>query len=281
MLMVKKFIRPNNYLGMHQLMRRTLHTSLRPVALSKNYDWVLLQNFRLKENNSILQVKCSSKRIITRHHTTTTHEQSIREPKREIGFMGWFLLFVPIATFCLGTWQVKRRKWKLELMQALHSKTTAEPIDLPDDLQEINSLEYCPVRVRGEFDHSREILLGPRSLLLHGDAASQGGLISPGGGQSGALVITPFKLADRNFEILVQRGWVPTSHKDASTRVAGQVEGEVELVGIVRLAEKRAPFVPQNKPGNAVANSTVPKGPIGGQTRVTLRNEHMSYIFTW
>lgn len=252
----------------------------------------------------MLQVKCSSKRLITRQHTTTTHEQSMREPKREIGFMGWFLLFVPIATFCLGTWQVKRRKWKLELMEALHSKTTAEPIDLPDDLQELNSLEYCPVRVRGEFDHSREILLGPRSLLLHGDAASQGGLIAPGGGQSGALVVTPFKLADRNFEILVQRGWVPTSHKDASTRVAGQVEGEVELVGIVRLSEKRAPFVPQNKPGNrywyyrdvegmgreldtapvfldAVANSTVPKGPIGGQTRVTLRNEHMSYIFTW
>ena len=27
--------------------------------------------------------------------------------------------------------------------------------------------------------------------------------------------------------------------------------------------------------------TTVPGGPIGGQTRVTLRNEHLQYIFTW
>lgn len=32
---------------------------------------------------------------------------------------------------------------------------------------------------------------------------------------------------------------------------------------------------------DAVSESTVPGGPIGGQTRVTLRNEHMSYILTW
>lgn len=29
------------------------------------------------------------------------------------------------------------------------------------------------------------------------------------------------------------------------------------------------------------AGSTIPGGPIGGQTRVTLRNEHMQYIITW
>lgn len=29
------------------------------------------------------------------------------------------------------------------------------------------------------------------------------------------------------------------------------------------------------------AGSTTPGGPIGGQTRVTLRNEHMQYMVTW
>lgn len=29
------------------------------------------------------------------------------------------------------------------------------------------------------------------------------------------------------------------------------------------------------------AESTVPGGPVGGQTRVTLRNEHLQYIITW
>ncbi|PIO37835.1 hypothetical protein AB205_0103900 [Aquarana catesbeiana] len=30
-----------------------------------------------------------------------------------------------------------------------------------------------------------------------------------------------------------------------------------------------------------ITANTVPGGPIGGQTRVTLRNEHMQYIVTW
>lgn len=32
---------------------------------------------------------------------------------------------------------------------------------------------------------------------------------------------------------------------------------------------------------DAKYESTIPGGPIGGQTTVSLRNEHLSYIFTW
>lgn len=32
---------------------------------------------------------------------------------------------------------------------------------------------------------------------------------------------------------------------------------------------------------DAVVSSTVHGGPIGGQTRISLRNEHLSYIITW
>ena len=32
---------------------------------------------------------------------------------------------------------------------------------------------------------------------------------------------------------------------------------------------------------NYLLDSTIPGGPIGGQTRVQLRNEHGSYIITW
>lgn len=32
---------------------------------------------------------------------------------------------------------------------------------------------------------------------------------------------------------------------------------------------------------DAKAETTVPDGPIGGQTRVTLRDEHLSYSLTW
>ena len=32
---------------------------------------------------------------------------------------------------------------------------------------------------------------------------------------------------------------------------------------------------------DAKAETTVPGGPVGGQTRVSLRNEHLSYVMTW
>lgn len=32
---------------------------------------------------------------------------------------------------------------------------------------------------------------------------------------------------------------------------------------------------------DATNDFDVPGGPVGGQTRISLRNEHLSYIFTW
>ncbi|OXB69061.1 hypothetical protein ASZ78_009537 [Callipepla squamata] len=104
--------------------------------------------------------------------------------------------------------------------------------------------------------------------------------------------------------ILVNRGFVPKKKLKPETRLKGQIEGEIDLTGVVRLSEKRKPFVPENnieknrwhyRDLEAMAavtgaepilidadfRSTVPGGPIGGQTRVTLRNEHMQYIVTW
>lgn len=37
--------------------------------------------------------------------------------------------------------------------------------------------------------------------------------------------------------------------KNPQTRLNGQIENEVELIGIVRLNEKRSPFMPENKGG--------------------------------
>jgi len=39
---------------------------------------------------------------------------------------------VPVLSFGLGTWQVYRRNWKLNLIHDLKQKTTAPPIELPE-----------------------------------------------------------------------------------------------------------------------------------------------------
>ncbi|CDW61186.1 SURF1 domain containing protein [Trichuris trichiura] len=82
------------------------------------------------------------------------------------------------------------------------------------------------------------------------------------------------------------------------------LEGEVEVIGVNRLNEKRPPFVMKNDPVrnmwfyrdvNAMAAlhntapvyleadavSTVDGGPLGGQTNVQIPDNHTAYIVTW
>ncbi|XP_012520150.1 PREDICTED: surfeit locus protein 1 isoform X2 [Propithecus coquereli] len=210
----------------------------------------------------------------------------------EDSFLQWFLLLIPVTAFGLGTWQVQRRKWKLNLIAELESRVLAEPIPLPADPVELKALEYRPVKVRGHFDHSKELYMMPRTMVDPAREAREAGRISSSA-ESGAHVITPFHCPDLGTTILVNRGFVPRKKVNPDTRRKGQIEGEVDLVGMVRLTETRKPFVPENNPeGNhwyyrdleamaKITESTVPGGPIGGQTRVTVRNEHMQYIITW
>ncbi|KAI3362177.1 hypothetical protein L3Q82_012497, partial [Scortum barcoo] len=222
--------------------------------------------------------------------------------KGEDSFLKWFLLLIPATTFGLGTWQVKRRQWKLQLINELTRLTTAEPIPLPLDPHELNSLEYRRVKVRGVYDHSKELYILPRSPVDPEKEAREAGTLSSSG-ETGANVITPFYCTDLGITILVNRGYVPRQKIKPETRMKGQVEGEVEVVGVIRLTEIRKPFVPNNDVGrnlwhyrdleamsshtgaepifiDADFGSTIPGGPIGGQTRITLRNEHMQYIVT-
>jgi len=217
----------------------------------------------------------------------------------------YLLLVIPVASFALGTWQVKRKKWKDDLIESLMLKTNAPPVPLPESDAEVANLEFRKVKVKGEFLHNEEIFLGPRSCLIDGDAPVQTSFMATSpNGTSGYHIVTPFVLSDTHEKILVNRGWVPLKEKSAEKRQRGQVTGEVELVGVVRSNEPKPPFAPINKLDSriwfardiegisaflgtrpvfidATVDSTVPGGPIGGQTRATLRNAHLSYVLTW
>uniref|UniRef100_M3ZUF0 SURF1-like protein n=1 Tax=Xiphophorus maculatus TaxID=8083 RepID=M3ZUF0_XIPMA len=216
--------------------------------------------------------------------------------KSEDAFLKWFLLLIPATTFGLGTWQVKRRQWKMGLIDELRRLTTAEPIPLPPEL-----LEYRRVKVRGHYDHSQELYIMPRSPVNPEKEAREAGSLSSSG-EIGANVITPFHCSDLGIKILVNRGYVPKQKIRPETRMKGQVRF-IQLYSSL-LAETRKPFVPNNDEErnrwhyrdleamsritgaapiliDADFKSTIPGGPVGGQTRVTLRNEHMQYIITW
>ncbi|XP_052037886.1 surfeit locus protein 1 isoform X3 [Apodemus sylvaticus] len=234
---------------------------------------------------------------------SSTAETAAAKAEDDDSFLQWFLLLIPATAFGLGTWQVQRRKWKLKVIAELESRVMAEPIPLPADPMELKDLEYRPVKVRGHFDHSKELYIMPRTMVDPVREAREAGRMSSST-ESGAHVVTPLHCSDLGVTILVNRGFVPRKKVNPETRQKGQVLGEVDLVGIVRLTENRKPFVPENNPEknhwyyrdleamakitgadpifiDADFQSTTPGGPIGGQTRVTLRNEHMQYIITW
>jgi surfeit locus 1 family protein len=194
---------------------------------------------------------------------------------------------------------MQRKSWKEGLIKQMESTMNMEPQPLPDDLDHLQSMEYQTVAVRGRFIHEREMYLGPRSLIKPDSDDTGGGLMSTKN-TSGYLVITPFKLEDREETILVNRGWVSRQHIKPESRPQGQVQGSVEIFGVVRHPEPRPQFSPDHRtdiflyrdvprmcqltgadPIFLDSKTTFTGGPIGGQTRVTLRNEHLSYIVTW
>ena len=71
---------------------------------------------------------------------------------------------MPIISFYLGTWQVRRLKWKTKLIAACETKLTYEPIPLPKSFTPdmCEDWEYRKVILTGHFLHSQEMFVGPR-----------------------------------------------------------------------------------------------------------------------
>ncbi|XP_061554862.1 surfeit locus protein 1 isoform X1 [Phycodurus eques] len=268
----------------------------RALATLKNTNVVHVKR-TLYLHRSPLFTRTDARWIVRRHSSNSVAATG------EDTFLKWFLLLIPAATFGLGTWQVKRRQWKLQLIDDLTRLTAAEPVPLPVDPLELTGLEYRRVRARGRYQHDKELYVLPRSPVDPEKEAREAGRLSSSG-ETGANVVTPFHCTDLGITILVNRGYVPKQKIKPESRMKGQVEDEVDVVGVVRLTETRKPFMPNNDPDrnrwhyrdleamsdvtgaqpmfiDADFASTIPGGPVGGQTRVTLRNEHMQYIITW
>ncbi|RVE49245.1 hypothetical protein evm_006137 [Chilo suppressalis] len=244
-----------------------------------------------------------------RYNTNITNiikSRNVKSKKESLEVLKWILLMIPVTSFGLGCWQVYRLKWKLELIDIMQAKSNSVPKPLPDNYEQLQIMEYTPVKVKGVFLHDKEITIGPRALIENNSVSARvGSLVSDPKKNQGWLIITPFRLSDSGKVILINRGWVPTKLKPKGKREASMIKGEVELVGVVRLSEKRAPFMPKNNPEKGAwycrdleqmsqylncapvwldvrGIDDPPEGwPIPNQTRVTLRNEHLSYLVTW
>jgi surfeit locus 1 family protein len=190
----------------------------------------------------------------------------------------------------LGAWQVERLAWKGALIRTLEERTAAAPIALPSGAGDIEATEYHRVRLEGEW-------LNDHELYLTGQTYN---------GQAGWDVITPFRTRDGETA-LVDRGWVPFERKDPASRKQGQIEGPATVEAILFRDLRRGYFQPDNEPERnlwffidtqamakaaglaavkpyvlAALRTPIPGGfPVGGEIKVALRNEHLSYAITW
>ena len=199
----------------------------------------------------------------------------------------------------LGVWQLHRLDWKLGLIATIEARTTAPPVPVPPEAEWAGlspaDYAYRHVAVRGAFEHDEEVRL---FRPLEEARGPYHGL--------GDLVLTPLRLPS-GAVIIVNRGFVPEDRTDPSTRAAGQVRGDVTVTGLMREPEARNPFTPADDPrarrwftrdpaSIAAAlgldraapfsidadASNVPGGlPQGGETVLSLPNNHLSYALTW
>ena len=117
------------------------------------------------------------------------------------------------ALLGLGTWQVQRLHWKLDILGRIAAAEAAPPVPLAG-----TPSPYSKVVATGRFDHGQEVMLG---IELRGTTL-------------GARLVTPLLRADAP-PLLVDRGWVPMERSQGIDRP----EGEVAVTGYVRQVDTR------------------------------------------
>lgn len=199
----------------------------------------------------------------------------------------------------LGTWQMQRKAWKESLIGQIETRAYGEPGSIVPEAEwptwRADQDEFRKVRVTGTFLHDLE---APVYGLAPG--TRQGAPLQ------GYYILTPLRLTTGAL-VMINRGFVPTELKNSETRPQGQPSGEVTVTGLVRAPEARNLFTPNDDPGRnlwfardpmaiAQARGLEPMAPFlidadatpnpggwprGGQTQLTLPNNHLQYALTW
>lgn len=225
---------------------------------------------------------------------TAEHPARTGNPRRARLVFVSVMLMLTAAFIALGTWQVQRLFWKLDLIARVEARIHAAPAPAPAaaDWGTISAEkdEYRHVTVTGLFEHGKSVLV---------QAVTERG--------AGFWLLTPLQLSDSST-VLVNRGFLPAGRSDPQARVASELAaGPVAVTGLLRISEPGGAFLRSNDPANdrwysrdvaAIARAKSlgsvapyfvdadatpnPGGlPIGGLTVVHFRNSHLVYALTW
>lgn len=211
-------------------------------------------------------------------------------------------MLMPVVSFGLGTWQVKRLKWKTDLISKAENRLSQSPLALPEYLNPDvvdEQFDYRRVSVTGKFRHDQEMVVGPRT----------------NNGREGYFVVTPLE-RENGTKLLIFRGWIAKAYRDKSTRPLSLVPGEQTIECVLRRKPGKNVFTVEGHPEvgeyhwmdidemarrtgsqpifiqanenlefegqQLAAEQIVRRGiPLGTVPKIDFRNSHFQYIITW
>ena len=200
------------------------------------------------------------------------------------------IAFLVALSILLGfsLWQFKRLKWKNELIDIRVSMYEGEVKPLKGIIEPAKS-EFQKTSVKGKLLNEFEFYMPALSKK----------------GNNGFHILVPFKTLENKF-IIFNTGWVPLLKKEREKRINNIDSEEKEFIAVIRIPGRKGYFQPENDPLKnfwffveptlmekqlkfsleknfyleAVNNG--PNGfPLGNQTRIYLRNNHLQYALTW
>jgi surfeit locus 1 family protein len=199
----------------------------------------------------------------------------------------------------LGTWQVKRLFWKLDLIERVEQRAFSAPQPLPDPARwpqiSAASDEYRHVRLEGTYLYDLTTRVQATTAL-----------------GSGHWLLTPLQIPDGRI-IFVNRGFItPTGQEVARQRAPENESSRVIVTGLLRMSEPGGAFLRKNdadggrwysRDVQALAKSqglsdvapffidadaatagtaqTQNGYPVGGLTVLRFHNNHLVYAVTW
>ncbi|WP_255528753.1 SURF1 family protein [Roseomonas sp. KE0001] len=197
-------------------------------------------------------------------------------------------LLVFLGLIGLGSWQLQRRAWKLDLIARVEARLHAAPAPAPGPAEwpalSATRDEYRRVSLRGHF------LPVPPALTQATTALG-----------AGFWVLSPLR-DEAGFTVLVNRGFVASGQRSEIVTPVGPQE----ILGLLRLSEPGGGFLRSNDPAadrwhsRDVAAIAAARGlagvapyfvdaeagppgtlPVGGLTVTSFRNTHLVYALTW
>ena len=132
-----------------------------------------------------------------------------------------FVFFFISVFLALGSWQIIRLNWKLELINQIETSLK----DIPVNLSNSKHKNYLRIKTRGSIDFDKQIYLYNLNEK----------------GKPGFEVINPLKVGNNNY--LLNRGWIPFNKKEDETI---NVIDENYINGVLRKQIKPNIFKPEN-----------------------------------